>query len=382
MATAKEARQAATSGKPAAARPTSHWKQAFRRRLLAWYRRNARDLEWRNSRDPYRIWVSEIMLQQTQVATVADYFTRFLTAFPNVEALAAAPEEQVLRLWEGLGYYRRARQMHRAAKAIVNEHGGHFPRELETVLALPGIGRYTAGAITSIAFDAAAPILEANTVRLFSRLLAYRGDPRQSHGQQILWAFAEDLLPRQGSGELNQALMELGSLVCTPRKPACERCPAMSLCPTHRDKLQDFVPLAPRKPNVEHVREAALVVRRRRRVLLMRRGEGGRWAGLWDFPRFGLSAAEGDALDRELAAKLRELTGVVARPRERIATLRHGVTRFRIALDCYAADYVSAAKRLPDGAELRWVSPSDFESYPLSVTGRKLSRLAAAERAS
>ncbi|HEV7221273.1 MAG TPA: A/G-specific adenine glycosylase [Pirellulales bacterium] len=359
--------------------PTTRWKQTFRRRLLAWYRRNARDLEWRNSRDPYRIWVSEIMLQQTQVATVADYFTRFLTAFPNVEALAAAPEEQVLRLWEGLGYYRRARQMHRAAAVIVNQHGGRFPRELETVLALPGIGRYTAGAVTSIAFDARSPILEANTIRLLSRLLAYRGDPRQSQGQQTLWTFAEDLLPRQGSGELNQALMELGSLVCTPRKPACEKCPAMSLCPTYRDKLQDLVPRAPRKPNVEHVREAALVVRRRRRVLLMRRGEGGRWAGLWDFPRFALAAAEGDALDRQLAEKLRELTGVVARPRELLSTLKHGVTRFRITLDCYAADYVSAAKRLPGGAELRWVEPSDFEQYPLSVTGRKLSRLVAAE---
>jgi A/G-specific adenine glycosylase len=359
--------------------PTPQWKQSFRRRLLAWYRRHARELEWRNSRDPYRVWVSEIMLQQTQVATVAEYFTRFLTAFPTVEALAAAPEEQVLRLWEGLGYYRRARQMHRAARAIVNEHGGRFPRELETVLALPGIGRYTAGAITSIAFDAPSPILEANTVRLFSRLLAYRDDPQQSQGQKTLWAFAEDLLPRQGSGELNQALMELGSLVCTPRKPACQRCPAMSLCPSYRDKLQDVVPPPRRKPNVESVREAAIVVCRRRQVLLMRRGERGRWAGLWDFPRFAISAAEGDALDRELAEKLRELTGAVARPRELLSTFKHGVTRFRITLDCYAADYISAARRPPGGAELRWVGRSDFERYPLSVTGRKLSRLVAAE---
>jgi A/G-specific adenine glycosylase len=372
MATAKEAQHAARDGKPPAAWPATQWKQSFRRRLLAWYRRHARELEWRNSRDPYRIWVSEIMLQQTQVATVAEYFTRFLTAFPNVEELAAAPEEQVLRLWEGLGYYRRARQMHRAARAIVNEHGGRFPRELETVLALPGIGRYTAGAITSIAFDAPSPILEANTIRLFSRLLAYRDDPQQSQGQKTLWAFAEELLPRQGSGELNQALMELGSLVCTPRKPACQRCPAMSLCPTYRDKLQDVVPPARRKPNVESVREAAIVVRRRRQVLLMRRGEGGRWAGLWDFPRFAVSAAKGDE-------KLRELTGALARPRALLSTFKHGVTRFRITLDCYAADYVSAARRPPGGAELRWVERSDFEHYPLSVTGRKLSRLVAAE---
>lgn len=359
--------------------PDAAWKQSFRRRLIAWYRRNARDLAWRKSRDPYRIWISEIMLQQTQVATVADYFSRFLAAFPTVEALAAAPEEQVLRLWEGLGYYRRARQLHRAAQVVVAEHAGRFPREFEAVLALPGIGRYTAGAITSIAFDARSPILEANTIRLLSRLLAYRGDPQQSQGQKTLWAFAEDLLPHRSTGEFNQALMELGSLVCTPRKPACAACPAMSLCATYRDGLQEVVPPARRKPNFEDVREAAVVVHRRRQVLLMRRGDAGRWAGLWDFPRFAVSAAEDESLDRELADKLRELTGVVAQPRERLTTLRHGVTRFRITLDCHLADYVSASRRPPGGAELRWVSPSDFEQYPLSTTGRKISQLVAGE---
>ncbi|HUY89482.1 MAG TPA: NUDIX domain-containing protein, partial [Pirellulales bacterium] len=258
------------------------------------------------------------------------------------------------------------------------EHAGQFPREFEAVLALPGIGRYTAGAITSIAYDARSPILEANTIRLLSRLLAYRGDPQQTEGQKTLWAFAEDLLPRRGSGELNQALMELGSLVCTPRKPACEQCPAMSLCPTNRDALQEVVPPMRRKPNFESVREAALVVRRRRQVLLLRRGDGGRWAGLWDFPRFAVSAAEDETLDRELADKLRELTGVLARPRELLTTLRHGVTRFRITLACHLADYVSASRRPPTGAELRWVSPDDFDGYPLNTTGRKLSRLVAA----
>jgi A/G-specific adenine glycosylase len=361
--------------------PTAAWKQSFRRRLLGWYRRNARDLEWRKSRDPYRIWVSEIMLQQTQVATVAEYFPRFLAAFPTVEALAAAPEEQVLRLWEGLGYYRRARQLHRAAGVVMREHGGRFPRALEDVLALPGIGRYTAGAITSIAFDAPSPILEANTIRLFSRLLAYRGDPQQSTGQKVLWAFGEEVLPQRETGIFNQALMELGSLVCTPRAPDCRQCPAMSLCPTYAKGLQEQVPVAKQKPNIENVREAAVVVRRRKQVLLMRRGEGGRWAGLWDFPRFELSKGEEESLEVELAHKLRTMTGVVARPRQLLTTLKHGVTRFRITLDCHLADYVSAARRPPAEAELRWIEPADFEQYPLSVTGRKLSQLVAAEKA-
>jgi A/G-specific adenine glycosylase len=379
MAKTKQTQRADGVEAPPAGEPTKAWLQSFRRRLLAWYRRNARDLEWRKSRDPYRIWVSEIMLQQTQVATVAVYFPRFLQAFPTVQALAAAPEEQVLRLWEGLGYYRRARQLHRAAGVIVAEYDGRFPRELDAVLQLPGIGRYTAGAITSIAFDARSPILEANTIRLLSRLLAYRADLQQSAAQKKLWAFAEQLLPQRETGAFNQALMELGSLVCSPRSPDCRQCPVMSLCPTFREGLQDVIPAARRKPNFESVREAAVVVRRRKQVLLMRRGEGGRWAGLWDFPRFALADDGGNGSDEELAEKLKALTGVVARPQQLLTTLKHGVTRFRITLDCHLADYVSASRRAPAEAELRWVLPSDFESYPLSVTGRKLSRLVAAK---
>jgi A/G-specific adenine glycosylase len=160
------------------------WKRNFRRRLLAWYPQHARDLPWRRSRDPYQVWVSEIMLQQTQVVTVIDYFQRFIAAFPTIADLARAPVEQVLRLWEGLGYYRRARQMHRAAEEIARDHGGEFPQDITAVRRLPGIGRYTAGAILSIAFDQSQPILEANTVRLFSRLLAYRNDPLKAEGQR------------------------------------------------------------------------------------------------------------------------------------------------------------------------------------------------------
>jgi len=219
--------------------PDTAWKQAFRRRLLAWFKRNARDLPWRRTRDPYAVWVSEIMLQQTQVVTVIDYFNRFLQTFPTIAALAAAPEEQVLRLWEGLGYYRRARQLHRAAQVIVREHDGKFPRTIDAVRSLPGIGRYTAGAILSIAFDAREPILEANTFRLYSRLLAYCGDPRGREGEKLLWEFASESLPNKGAGTLNQALMELGATVCTPRLPRCEVCPVVQLCPTFKAGLQE-----------------------------------------------------------------------------------------------------------------------------------------------
>jgi A/G-specific adenine glycosylase len=337
--------------------------------LLAWYGRHARDLEWRRSRDPYRVWVSEIMLQQTQVATVADYFPRFLAAFPTVTALAAADEEQVLRLWEGLGYYRRARQLHRAAKVIVADHRGRFPDDVEAVRNLPGIGRYTAGAILSIAFDARQPILEANTVRLFSRLIAYRDDPRSKAGESLLWRLAEELLPRNGSSQFNQALMELGSLVCTPRTPACKSCPVRSLCPTHEQGLQESIPLPKSKPRIEAVREVLLVVRQRDRVLLRRREAQERWAGLWDFPRFEIEAA-GVSWSDGIVQKLASSTGVVAEIAAPLTTIKHGVTRFRITLDCHWADCLRAPRRLPSG--VRWLRPSQLADYPLSTTGRQV----------
>ena len=364
---------------PAAAEspwPADGWRPDFRRRLLAWYRRNARKLPWRGTRDPYRVWVSEIMLQQTQVATVEGYFRRFIAKLPNITALAAAPEDTVLRLWEGLGYYRRARQLHRAAKIVVAEYGGQFPREPAAVRRLPGIGRYTAGAILSIAFDAAEPILEANTVRLLARLLGYRGDPRTAAGQEQLWQAAESLLPRRGAGQLNQALMELGSQVCRPRNPACLACPVARLCPTGPAGLHELIPQPKTKPRFEELREAAVVVRRRGRVLLLRRGEDERWAGLWDFPRFSIDLPERRPEGDELVQRVLKLTGVrIDRPRL-LTTLRHGVTRFRITLDCYEARGLAAPRNGQRTREARWVSAVELTDYPLNSTGRKLARLA------
>ena len=223
---------------------SSAQKQSLRRRLLTWYAKHARDLPWRRSRDPYRVWISEIMLQQTQVATVRDYFTRFMETFPTVHELAAADETDVLRAWEGLGYYRRARQLHAAAKQLVAEHAGEFPSDPAELQALPGIGRYTAGAIASIAFDKRAPILEANTIRLFSRLIAYRGNPHSTAGQRVLWQVAEEILPQKRVAHFNQALMELGSLVCTPVAPKCDECPLATVCAAKAAGLQQEIPIA------------------------------------------------------------------------------------------------------------------------------------------
>ena len=355
--------------------PDAEWQKSFRRRLSVWFKRCARDLPWRRTRDPYAIWISEIMLQQTQVATVESYFKRFLDRFPSISALAQADEQEVLRVWEGLGYYRRARQLHLAAKKIVEEHGGVFPREGESVRTLPGIGRYTAGAILSIAFDARAPVLEANTLRLHARLLGYQGDPASAEGNRLLWSMAEAVLAKRGSGQLNQALMELGSMVCLPRAPRCDECPVAAFCRTRALGLQAEIPRPKAKRPVERSFEAAVIVRRGDRVLLIRRPPGRRWAGLWDFPRFAIHGREPDDVRGELIAGVRQQAGVAIEPGDRLLTIRHGVTRFRITLDCFEATYLSGSdgKSIPDC--LCWLAPDEMETYPLSTTGRKICRL-------
>jgi A/G-specific adenine glycosylase len=352
--------------------PDTSWLRVFRRRLPAWFDRHARKLPWRRNRDPYAIWVSEIMLQQTQAATVIGYFDRFLAALPTIKVLAAADEHDVLRLWEGLGYYRRARQLHKAAKIIVAEHGGRVPCDPEVVRHLPGIGRYTAGAILSIAFDARQPILEANTLRLFSRLLAYDGDPRSTEGQRLLWAMAEAVLPRSGSGRVNQALMELGSEVCTARSPHCEDCPVAALCRANQQGRQADIPLPKARRTIEAVRQAVVLVRRRGRVLLLRWPEGQRFAGLWDFPRFPLTSERPAEVRRELAENVLALTGAAVAPDRQIKTLTHSVTRFRITLECYEATFLSNSEDGATKLETRWLRPDELETYPLSSTGRKL----------
>ncbi|MBX9788834.1 MAG: A/G-specific adenine glycosylase [Pirellulales bacterium] len=360
---------------------TPAWKRRLARRLLDWFDRHARPLPWRATRDPYPIWVSEVMLQQTQVATVVAYYRRFIEALPTIAALAAADEQQVLKLWEGLGYYRRARQLHAAARHICERHGGEFPSEREAVHALPGVGRYTAGAVLSIAFDAREPILEANSMRVLSRLLAYRDDPRGAAGQRHLWQAAEDLLPRRRIGTFNQALMELGSEICTTREPKCHACPLAQFCPTRLRGLQSAIPAPSRKPAIQAVHQAALVLQRPDgRILLVRRGPGERWAGMWDFPRFEL-----DDVTRSPVAYLQQQATALGRGPvtlgERILTLRHVVTRFRITLDCYAAHIPMPTKaaapdtlKSPRRPRTKWFRPAEMEPLPMNVTGRKIAR--------
>lgn len=364
----------------------------MRRRLTAWYRRRARELPWRATRDPYAIWVSEIMLQQTQVASVIPYYERFLTAFPTVEALAAAEEESVLRVWEGLGYYRRARHLHEAAREIVRQHGGRVPQEAELLRALPGIGRYTAGAILSIAFGRREPILEANSRRVLARLFALEGDPGRQPLESVLWELAQALLPRRNPGELNQAVMELGSEVCVPRQPDCSRCPLQRWCRARQLGLEDALPSGGAKPRIERVREAAVVVRRGVCVLVVRQPPAARWAGMFDFPRVTAGDQKGKTLLRLLAAHVEQLAGVSIEPPRKIGEIRHGVTRFRIRLECYESSVCHGGGSLGEPASgrgrarvkpvsgavdgVRWVTARQLSGLPMPVPGRRLSELA------
>jgi A/G-specific adenine glycosylase len=342
------------------------------RRLLPWFVRHRRDLPWRRDRDPYRIWVSEVMLQQTQVATVVPYFERFLRAFPTVAHLAAADEQDVLRLWEGLGYYRRARDLHRAARQVLAEHAGRFPNSPEDLSRLPGLGRYTTNAVLSQAFDARLPILEANTQRVLSRLFGRADDPRQGPARRWLWRAAEALLPARRVGELNQALMELGALVCTPTAPDCGHCPLARRCVARQQGLQEAIPARAAAPPTTFVQESAVVVRRGGEVLLAQRPAAGRWAGLWEFPHGPVAPGEGH--EAAAARLLTELTGLAARLGPELLTVRHGVTRYQITLVCFEADYLGGEFRSPFYAQARWVAPAALAAYPVSSPQRKLAR--------
>jgi A/G-specific adenine glycosylase len=310
------------------------------------------------------------MLQQTTVQTVRGYFSRFMAAFPAVEHLAAADEADVLRLWEGLGYYRRARMLHAAARQVVDRHAGVLPGDVETLMTLPGVGRYTAGAIVSIAFDRPAPILEANTIRLFARLLAVRDDSTRASVQRRLWQVAEELLPSKQVARFNQALMEVGSLVCTPTNPNCGACPLATWCEAHQQGVIDQVGPTTNRTSYTDRREAAVVVAKDNRWLVRQCVAGERWAGLWDFPRFEVEAPAPLFATSELQQKVATLTGIECRVGGLLTSLKHGVTRYRIVLDCYRAEFVAGRVR-----DARWVNAAQLEALPLSVTGRKLARL-------
>lgn len=345
----------------------------LKKKLLAWFSEQQREVPWRRDRDPYRIWISEVMLQQTQVTTVIPFFERFVAAFPNIQSLAKAEEQQVLRLWSGLGYYRRARFLHQAAKQMVEKHEGRFPSSPNALQSLPGMGRYTVNAILSQAFEQRLPILEANSIRVLCRLFGQKEDPRREPLKGWLWKAAEDILPlRKHIGDFNQALMELGALVCAPTNPKCKECPLRRKCLARQYGLQEQIPLKAIAPETVKVQEVAVVIWKRKKVLLAQRSESAsRWATMWECPHTEIKEGEShsDAAGRLLADL--NLNGSL---HEEIITIRHGVTHYDITMKCLSVQW-NAGKPAPGlWSRYKWLSLEDLPNYPVSSPQKKLIR--------
>ncbi len=343
----------------------------FIKPLLDWYRKNARRLPWRDHPDPYIIWVSEIMLQQTRVETVIPYFQNWIQRFPTVHALAAASLEEVLTLWEGLGYYSRARNLHRAARIVVEAYNGYLPQDVTRLRALPGIGRYTAAAIASIAFGQDEPALDGNIRRVLSRLFNIETPARSTLGEKQLWELARQHLPPGQAGDYNQAIMDLGATVCTPTSPDCSNCPVSMSCQAYALGIQEQRPVTTPKPKIPHHTVTAAVVQHQDRVLIVQRPPKGLLGGLWEFPGGKCEPGEGlsACLQRELCEEL-NLKIQVGQP---FGVYQHAFTHFRITLHAFLCTLNGSKPHLKEHTDLRWVTPVELADFPMGKIDRQIS---------
>ena len=344
----------------------------FAQRILTWYAQNGRSLPWRGHADAYAVWVSEIMLQQTQVETVIPYFERWMSRFPDITTLAEAGEEDVLRVWEGLGYYSRARNLHRAAKVVVLKHGGQLPADMAALRQLPGIGRYTAGAIASIAFGQPEPALDGNIRRVLARFFNLTLPAQSSEGEKILWALLSEHLPADQAGDFNQALMDLGATLCTPRTPACERCPVESLCQSRALGVETERPVVMSKKPIPHYRVTAAILHRNGHVLIARRRSEGLLGGLWEFP--GGKQEAGEDLPACLRREIMEELGVSIEVGPELGVFRHAYTHFRVTLHAFECFLVNGEPAALDASEIRWVRLPDLQDYPMGKIDRQIAK--------
>jgi len=344
------------------------------RSLLDWYDREQRRLPWRGHPDPYAVWVSEIMLQQTRVETVIPYFERWMQRFPTPLALASASQQEVLSVWEGLGYYSRARNLHQAARVVMDRFDGRLPATRAELQALPGIGAYTAGAIASIAFNLDEAALDGNIRRVLARACAVRIPARSSAGEHALWQLARDHLPPGRAGDYNQALMDLGATVCTPRSPNCLLCPLMELCQARALGLQEELPILAPHPTVPHLTVSAAVIERAGRLLIARRPAHELLGGMWEFPGGTLEAGETPA-----AAAVREITeelGAAILVGEPVGVYQHAYTHFKVTLHAFRCRLAAGSPepQALEASELRWVLPEELAHFPMGKIDRQIAR--------
>ena len=332
-----------------------------RQTLLTWYANACRDLPWRGSTDPYPIWISEIMLQQTQVKTVIPYYHRWLAEFPTIETLATADLQQVLLVWQGLGYYSRARNLHKAAQQIMQDYGGIFPDQLSDVLGLPGIGRTTAGGILSAAFNQPVPILDGNVKRILARLVALSVPPAKATKQ--LWQLSETLLDPEHPGTFNQALMDLGATICTPKNPDCSHCPWQSHCQAYNLGIASKLPMREASTPLPHkIIGVAVIWNNQGQILIDRRPAQGLLGGLWEFPGGKIEPDEtvADCIKREI----REELGIEIEVGDRVITVDHAYSHFRVTLIVHHCRHLSGVPQALECDEIRWVTLEEIDQFP------------------
>jgi len=342
------------------------------RRLLAWYRDQARDLPWRKYKDPYAIWVSEVMLQQTRVATAIPYFKRWMERFPSVHAVAKASEDAVLKEWEGLGYYRRARYLHQAAKTLVETNQGNLPGNVEALQSLPGIGPYTAAAIASIAFEQDVPAIDGNVRRVYSRVFNVDLPLSTSEGIKRIQTLAGEQLPSGEAGDFNQALMDLGASICTPQSPDCPRCPLRKGCQAYDHKIQEQRPVYKEKAPIPHHTVTAAVIQKNGSLLLAKRPPEALLGGMWEFP--GGKMGEDETLEECLEREIKEELGIHIDIQEKVGVYQHAYTHYRITLHAFLCTLRTSDIQLTFHSSWTWSPLSELEEYPMGKLDRLISR--------
>lgn len=351
--------------------PTPTQRLALQHDLVAWYRHVARDLPWRRTQNPYHIWLSEVMLQQTRVDQAIPYYERFTAAYPTVFDLAAAPLDEVLKNWEGLGYYARARNMQKAAQAVVEEFGGQFPRTEAEISRLAGIGPYTAAAVLSIAYQVPLAVLDGNVMRVLSRFFASEADIKQPQTQKMLRELANTVLNHEDPSAFNQGMMELGATVCTPKNPQCTICPLKTSCLAFAADRQQELPYAKPKPKLPHYQIAiALIFDAEGRILIDRRPEDGLLGGLWEFP--GGKQEPNESLEETCSREVMEELGVRVQIGEKIAQVDHAYTHFKITMHAFVCQWEEGMPQTRTGQPCKWVDVADLDQYAFPKANRRV----------
>jgi A/G-specific adenine glycosylase len=344
----------------------------FSTHLLSWYKRYARNLPWRGNPDPYAVWVSEVMLQQTQVETVIPYFERWMQRFPTLVTLVLASVQEVLAAWEGLGYYGRARNLHKAAQMVMLEYNGQWPQDATLLRKLPGVGRYTAGAIASMAFGRDEPTLDGNIRRVLARYFNVSEDARSVSGEEALWELAAQNLPPGHAGDYNQAMMDLGASICTPKSPDCAHCPLEDNCLAKAFGIIELRPVLLPKPAIPHQVVTAAVISRDDRVLIDLRPPHGLLGGMWEFP--GGKQQEGEDLPACLRREICEELGAEIEVNAQLGVYHHAYTHFRVTVYAFRCTLLKGEPSPIQVAEVRWVFPVELSQFPMGKIDRQISQ--------